>query len=88
VRLFPRRLFKFRRKKTLNRIKQNFNNNHHIIQANPKMTIEQLLNRQWIQTLQKPNTDSSSVKTPISNQMIRFSSDLQFDHSGNEKYRF
>jgi hypothetical protein len=52
------------------------------------MTIEQLLNRQWIQTLQKPNTDSSSVKTPISNQMIRFSSDLQFDHSGNEKYRF
>jgi hypothetical protein len=54
-RLFPRRLFKFRRKKSLKFLNQsqNFNsNNHHlIIDEAPKTTIEQILNRQWMQTL-------------------------------------
>ena len=54
-RLFTRHLFKFRRKKSLNPIKffnqsDNFNNNHLTIPETPKITIEQVLNRQWMQT--------------------------------------
>jgi len=47
--IIKRRLFKFRRKKSLNQSK-NFNNNHITIQQTPpKNSIEQILNHQWIQ---------------------------------------
>ena len=66
-RLFSRRLFKFRRKKSFNQM--NFNNNHN--QESSKITIQQILNRQWIQAFEhrkserrisliKTNTEQSS----------------------------
>ncbi|CAF1073906.1 unnamed protein product [Rotaria sordida] len=58
-RLFTRRLFKFRRKRSLNYVKifnqsqnLNQNNNHMIIEQVSKITIEQILNRQWAQAFE------------------------------------
>ncbi|CAF4057763.1 unnamed protein product [Rotaria sp. Silwood2] len=63
-RLFTRRLFKFRRKKSLNRVQlfnqsQNFNqnNNHIIIEQISNITIEQILNRQWIQAFENKKSE-------------------------------
>ncbi|CAF3531455.1 unnamed protein product [Rotaria sp. Silwood1] len=65
-RLFTRRLFKFRRKKSLNRIKlckqlQNFyqNNNHVTIEQVSKITIEQILNRQWMQAFENKKSEKN-----------------------------
>ena len=77
LRLSTRRLFKFRRKKSFNPIKQNFNNNnyHNIIQDNPpKINIEQILNHQWIQTLDKnyyySHPGNKQTEIPLMNNAI------------------
>jgi hypothetical protein len=64
-RLFSRRLFKFRRKKSFNQMNFNNNYNHTVNQESSKITIEQILNRQWMQAFEhrKSETRISLFKT-------------------------
>ncbi|CAF3710337.1 unnamed protein product [Rotaria socialis] len=64
LRFSKRHLFKFRRKKCLNRIKafnhlchDNHNNNYMSMNELPKITIEQMLSHRWIQTFENKKTE-------------------------------
>ncbi len=60
--IITRRLFKFRRKKSSHHIKvfnqlNHLNNNHLTIQETSKTSIQQILNRQWIQTFKQTKSE-------------------------------
>jgi hypothetical protein len=63
--IIKRRLFKFRRK--INQSNQ-FNNNHINLQDIPRISIQQILNRQWIQTFKQEK--SNKIEIPLMNNAI------------------
>ncbi len=82
-RLFSRLLFKFRRKKSLNQMNFNNNYNHTVNQESSKITIEQILNRQWMQAFEHRKSERriSLFKTNIEESSCR-------SYSSKTKYLF